>query len=74
MLNRNQYRESGETTEGETIMSAAEYLVRDLFEQADNDSSYHHSVSNVRYALEHGQCKYTSEEIAERILAWSGAL
>lgn len=74
MQNRQVHEPSEFINEGETTMSAAEFLVQNLFEQADNDSQYHHEISNVRYALEHGLCRYTSEEIAERILAWSAAL
>ncbi len=65
---------SGEWTESELTMSAAELFASALFEEADNDVMYHHSPAQVVRALAHGQCSYTSEEIAERILAWSGAL
>lgn len=74
MENKQHHFESEFFNEGETAMSAAEYLVQSLFDQADDDSQYHNSVSTVRTVLDHGYFKYSSEEIAERILAWSAAL
>lgn len=61
-------------SDAEITMKAAESFVDALFEEADNDSVYHHSLSSVRDAIMCGQCSHESEEIAERILAWSGAL
>ncbi len=63
-----------EWSDAEITMAAAEAFVDDLFEEADNDSKYHHSLSSVRDAIRCGQCSHRSEDIAERILAWSGAL
>lgn len=74
MENRQPHFKGEFLNDGETAMSAAEYLAQSLFDHADNDSQYHHEVSQVRFLLAHGLCKYTSEEIAERILAWSAAL
>ena len=59
----------------EIAMSAAEAFVAELFDQADNDVMYHHPISSVRYALARDhRSMYKPEEIAESILAWSGAL
>lgn len=63
-----------EWTPTDCTMSAAEYFVQELFSQADNDSDYHHKVAEVKRQLENGQCQYSPEELAIRILAWSGAL
>lgn len=63
-----------EWSEGDILMSAAEAVASDLFTQADDDTLYHHCIHDVRYALAHGQCSHSPEEIAECILAWSGAL
>lgn len=71
---RSQHPEILEWSQSDTTMSAAEAFAQMLFDQADNDAKYHHPVSLVRYAIAHGECEYTPEEIAEQILAWSGAL
>jgi hypothetical protein len=65
---------SPQWTDTDVVMNVAEQLVHDLFEEADNDAMYHHCAAEVRWLLAHGQCSCSSEEIAERILAWSGAL
>ncbi len=75
MQGNSQHPEQSEwSNESDTIMSAAESLVADLFEQADNDSMYHHSVPYVLSAYRDGLVPYDSEELALRILAWSQAL
>ncbi|HMS24409.1 MAG TPA: hypothetical protein PKB15_01755 [Acidimicrobiia bacterium] len=72
---KNSHTEQCQWPQVEIAMSAAEAFVSELFDQADNDVLYHHRVSSVRYALAHGHCSmYKPEEIAESILAWSGAL
>jgi|GEM_PF-6395356 len=60
--------------ESDTAMSAVESLITDLFEEADNDSMYHHSVAYVLAAYQNGLVPFDSEELAIRILAWSQAL
>ena len=72
---KSQNPESNEwISEGETTMIAVESLATDLFEQADNDSMYHHSVEYVLSAYKEGLIHFDSEELAIRILAWSQAL
>lgn len=63
-----------EWTTAEITMAAAGSFVTELFADADDDTKYHHCPAEVRDALEHGNCTHTPEEIAEQILAWSGAL
>ena len=70
---RSHHPESDVFTDGDVVMSAAQSLVEDLFADADNDSFYHHSLLDVRRALANDGCLHKPEEIAERILAWSGA-
>ena len=63
-----------ETTDGELTMKVAEEILGNIFEEADNDSTYHKNVSLVRDDITHGKCSCNAEEVAESILAWSGAL
>lgn len=56
------------------VMDAAELLVSELFEQADNDSMYHQNVNLVRQAYKTGDIPCEPEEIALCILAWSQLL
>lgn len=63
-----------EVSEGEIIMMAAEEHIGSLFEEADNDSKYHKSVIEAKEEVIHGKCSCDAEEVAESILAWSGAL
>ena len=55
-------------------MIAVESLLADLFEEADDDSLYHHSVADVQANYKNGQNKLDVEELAIRILAWSKPL
>lgn len=74
MESKAHHNEPSGLSDAEITMYAAEAFVDDFFEVASNDAQYHHSLSAVRDAVRCGQCSHRSEDIAERILAWSGAL
>lgn len=61
-------------SQDDITQSAAELCARELFDVADNDSQYHRPVTVAIQDFEKGKLDNVTDDIAEIILAWSGAL
>ena len=69
-MNKNEIVQS-EFTEQEVYMIAVEST---LFEQADDDSRYHHSALSCKQKLRTSSIKADSSDVAESFLGWTVVL
>ena len=74
MKNKQSGSSFSEIPDSEITMMAAEELLGSIFEDADDDSQYHKNIETVKNEVTHGKCSCDAADIAESILAWSGAL
>ena len=63
-----------EFTEQEVYMIAVETAISTLFEQADDDSRYHHSALSCKQKLRTSSIKADSSDVAESFLGWTVVL
>ena len=62
---------SNELSEEAIFMIAAETAISTVFDQADDDTRYHHDVSACKKDLTEKKIQANSKDVAESILGWT---
>lgn len=65
---------SGQLSDSEIFMMAAETAIRTVFEEADDDTMYHHDVNELRHVTSCEKIRVDSKDVAESILGWTTEL
>lgn len=61
-------------TDNEIFMMAAESAIKTVFEEADDDTMYHHNVNELRHVTSCEKIEADSKDVAESILGWTTEL